>query len=723
MTPSRDKVAIVSDSEDKFACVTRAIEAAGLAQELEARRSAAGVEPSAFRIVIKPDLTFFFRPATTMTDPELVEHLVEWLFQAGYSNVSLGTSQESSQSWLDNRDPLVLADLAGYHFQTKNGSYDFCDFSDDLEPAAFPQGSVLRNTSLSRAWLEAHFRISFAKCRTDEAFFYAGALQNLLGVLPLADKEQNYSRRMPAADAIADLLNLTPVHFALIDAYPANQGNAGARHSDPLPVSTIIAGAKPHFADWAVALKLGVDPWRSPIVAKMLRHDSPDHPEVIGDLAPFPGVRNVHPMVADAVAKRNTSPAVQRAATAWLQTVDRGLFPFKDSFTDRVNLLLAHQFGSLDSNPGAFATFLALNYSLAGANQTSDALNVMFAKDRVHWMERPLNLNLRVYSPADYEMSKTYMEPLEKIAFDAPPDKDGLRWLYLDNSVLFYCSRQLPIPFAEFVQRVDIARAVRMMNDYIGGSCVPVMRDSQGRVTHQAERNLYLPQPNYTAFTGGRPIDVSKLEFIAYSETEHKIFWRALKSENETARFDDGTVAFTNTGESGTLVTITARQEFILPPFWQMLNLDLAPAIKDYLVSDAYRNFFTRTLANFEAAFEGREYRVGMEWPDATGGNAEEPPLPTTRLSEGVQRLAENARVAIDRITSAVSLSPSRPAPTEVDEQGFAHFESQPKALPEPAKPLLDTSLIRDAAATAATFTKDLLQAVSRDLAGTKQKD
>ena len=724
ITSNDCKVAVVSDADDKFACLTRAIEAAGLRQELDEKRSAAGVAAAAFRIVIKPDLTFFFRPATTMTDPALVEYLIDWLFDAGYSNISLGTSSDGSASWLDNRDPLVLADLAGYHFETKNGAYDFNDFSEDTEPAAFPAGSVLHGTSLARPWLEADFRISFAKCRTDETFFYAGALQNLLDVLPSPDKEHTYNRRVTAADAVSELVRLTPVHFAIVDAYPGNQGNAGARHCDRLQVSTIVASASPHLADWAMALKLGVDPYRSPIVAKVLRHDDKaDHPEVIGDLTPFPGVKNVHPMVADAIAKRNTSPAMQRAAAAWLQTVDRELFPFKDALTDRVNLLLAHQFGSLDSNPAVFAAFLTINYWLAGANQAVDAMNVMFVKDRVHWMERPLNLNLRIYSPADYEKSKAYMEPLEQIALDAPPDTDGLRWRYLDNSVLFYCSRRVPIPFADFVERVDISRAVRMMNDYIGGACVPVVRDAQGRVTHQAERNLYLPQPNYVALSGGQPIDVSKLEFITYAENEHKIFWRTVKSENDTARFDDGAVAFVRAGDDETLVTIAARQEFILPPFWQMMNLDLIPAVKDYLVSDAYRNFFIRTLANFEAAFEGREYRAGRPWPDPANDAVAEPALPTERLSAAAQRLAGDARAAMDRLTSGLSLSPPRPAPVEVDEHGFSHFAPAEESQAPKPKPLMDTGFIRDAAAAAATFTKDLLQAVSRDLAKTNKKD
>lgn len=716
-TPNLAQVAIVSDTEDKSRCLVQSIEAARLREELDAKRRTSGQD--AFPILIKPDMTFFFRPAVTMTDPDLVECLIDWLHDAGYTEVRIGTARDGSASWLENRDPLVMADLAGYHYRTPKGrDYEVVDLSEDLEPAAFPDGSVLKGSSLSREWLHACFRISFGKCKTDEAEFYCASLQNLVAVLPLPDKELHYQHRLRAEDAVSELLLLTPVHFAIVDAYLANQGNAGGRSSNAAHASTIIASANPPLADWATALKIGIDPYSSPVVARALRNGGlPERPKIIGDLAPFPAFRNVHPMIADSVRKRNASLEVQRSATAWLQTVDRHLFPFKDAVTSRLNSLLAYQFSDLDSNPLAYAAFLAWNYSLAGVAQAVEGTRTMLAKDKVHWIERPLNLDLAAYSPADYEKSRSYMEPLEEIVIQQPPDKNGLRWRYLDNSVLFHCSRTLPIPFDAFVERVEIARSVRTMNDYIGGACVPVLRNEAGRVTHQAERNLYLPQPNYIVFTGGQPIDVSKLEFITYSENQHKIFWRTIKSENNTGKFDDGTVSFDRAGDGSTMITIVARQEFILPPFWQLMNLDLNPLLKDYLVSDAYKNFFTRTIANFEAVFEGRDYRAGKPWAEASS-DAQPPPLPSERLAEGAKSFASGAREAVDRATSRFSLSTPRPQPVTVDEQGFAHFEPKPAGQttsPE-AAPVIDVAKLQGLGSAAVGFVKDLVQAINRDL-------
>lgn len=716
-------VAIVSDSADKFAAMERALDLAGLRAALQSAQAASGLSPEQFRIFIKPDMTFFFRPATTMTDPALVEHLIDWLQDAGYANVAMGTSRDGSEFWLENRDPLILADLAGYRYETPKGrGYEVVNLSDDLAAADFPPGSALKGTELSRAWMDAHFRITFGKCKTDEEFTYSGAIQNLLGVLPMRDKDLYYNHRVRAEDACSDLLHLTPVHFAVVDAYVANGGNAGARYGSPVFCSTIIASSNGALTDWTMAIKMGLDPYRSPVVARILRDDGlPEKPQVMGDLAPFPGFPNVYPMVADAVRKRNESVDVQRTATAWLQTVDRELFPFRDAFTDRMNALLAFQFGALDGNPASFATFLALNYSLAAMVQALDATKVMFAKDQLRWMERPLNLRLEDYSQADYVASQVYMEPLEQLVLQLSPDANGMRWQYIDRSVLFHFSRTLPVRFADFVERVDIAKSVRMMNDYIGGACVPVVRDEEGRVTHQAERNIYLPQPNYIVFTGGKPIDVSKLEFITYSGIEHKIFWRTIKSENDTGRFDDGIVAFTKVSEEETMVSVIGRQEFVLPPFWQLLNLDLNPLVKDHLVADAYRNFFTKTMANFEANFAGMEHRIGQPWPEFSE-DVPAPALASETIAAGVKNLAEKARVEIDRLTGKFSFTSPKPNPTFVDENGFLHFEARPE--PPPGETTDKRAPTLQAAASASlSFLRDLADAVGRDLTARSDKE
>src|SRR6185369_3771043 len=91
---------------------------------------------------------------------------------------------------------------------------------------------------------------------------------------------------------------------------------------------------------------------------------------------------------------------------------------------------------------------------------------------------------------------------------------------------------------------VPIHRSIQFMNDYAGGRAFVTRRDRRGRVLRQIERNLYLPQPNYTALGGGVTIDVTKIELVDYAPRRRRMFWKTVKSENGSALADDGIVTF-----------------------------------------------------------------------------------------------------------------------------------------------------------------------------------
>ena len=123
----------------------------------------------------------------------------------------------------------------------------------------------------------------------------------------------------------------------------------------------------------------------------------------------------------------------------------------------------------------------------------------------------------------------------------------------------------------------------------------------------QAERNIYLPQPNYLVLYQGKPIDVSKLEVVEYAAERHRLFWKTIGSENGSASYDDGIATFERTAE-GTRVTIVGRQQFTLPLFWQVFDLDLLPDLKSMLVTHAYQTFFDRTHGELRGAGRGSRY-------------------------------------------------------------------------------------------------------------------
>lgn len=302
------------------------------------------------------------------------------------------------------------------------------------------------------------------------------------------------------------------------------------------------------------------------------------------------------------------------------------------------------------------------------ARAAATAWATVFAKDRVVRREVPLGLEPGDYTDADYDAVADYMAPLEAAASRARMTPSGLRWCYRGEAVLFEMTRTLNAPYDELVRRVDIASAIRMMNDYVGGRSEVVSRDEHGRVTRQAERNIYLPQPNWIALSGGDVIDVCKLEVIRYEDDRRRIAWRTVHSPNGSAVHDDGTVTYERLAGDRTAVTVRGLQEFTLPPFWAALDPWLVPAVKDALVEDSYRRFFTATLDNVEAAYEGREFRIGRDHDPAD----EEPLDARLRETWTVLRgmLPERPLAALVRKVQARGA----PRADVVDEDGFRHF-------------------------------------------------
>ncbi|HKD76245.1 MAG TPA: DUF362 domain-containing protein, partial [Ktedonobacterales bacterium] len=213
------------------------------------------------RIAIKPELAGFAASSPCVTDPALVEALIDQLHDRGFRDVAVVGAADSSGLWADNRDLYALADLLGYRFTTlKERSYDIVDLGDAADIAELPDDSILHDSGLSRGWLDADIRIVFAKNRTDENAGYALCLDALIGVLPLIDKDMHYRRRRHAGDVAATLLDLAPVQFCLIDGVVSAHGLGGARAPQPIETGTIIAANDPVLADYVGALKMGIDP-------------------------------------------------------------------------------------------------------------------------------------------------------------------------------------------------------------------------------------------------------------------------------------------------------------------------------------------------------------------------------------------------------------------------------------------------------------------------------
>ena len=656
----------------------RAISQGGLRQDMAAQVAAAIARKGACTAVIVPALDAFAAGSAAAADPALVEILLDLLFDLGVTEAMVGSTRGTAACWLENRDVFMVADLLGYRYETPAGRpYDVIDLCEDLVAGAFGDAGPLAGTGLSRAWLEADLRLVFSANRTDEDDGYALCLSTLLHALPQTDKDYHYRHRRDPGEVVAALLAAAPVHFAFIDAVVSSHGDGAGRAPAALGTDTIIAASDPALADYAGAMKMGLDPFVSRLAAPSLRRARPTaQTRVIGALEPYPGWVNVSPALIASTARRRASLAADRSIRPVLQQVDRELFPFRDPVDDWLNNALA----GTASAGGDSALLTLANLWLGELGKAAETYGVMVDKDVLRRREAPINIDPARLRAADYDGLAAELLGQAALLRGVRADADGVRWRFDDGAVLFDGARRIGLPFEDFTATVEIHRTIQFMNDYIGGQAVATGRDKQGRVTRQVERNLYLPQPNYTALGGGLTIDVTKIEAVERRPHRQRMFWKTLKSENDSAIADDGVVTFEPLGED-TLVTIWGRQHFRLPPMWAAIDQGLSPALKHVLVSQAYGQFFNRTFANLEAVAEGRDVRIGKPWSDAPEGES----LPVERLTGLARRLQAQGRFDVPGALKAAlgGAVGAKPEPLRVDDDGFRHFDAA--ALSRPA--------------------------------------
>ncbi len=257
----------IEGGRDAGQALARVLRRAQLLEDVERERERSGRAPEQFRIAVKPNL--MGRPGT---DPALVEGLITALRAQGYEELALVESRTGRDS---ERSVAAAAREAGY----SGAGYRIVDLSD--EPVPFDYGSVLGKATVGRTWLEADYRISFAKAKPQPRCFFSGCLANLLGCLPEPDKLSHYAGPRHAfyecCVLVADRL---PVNFAVMDA----------SHADEL-----LAGTSPFAVDWVTGEKMGLDPGLSPVLHEALLRWGRVHLKRHGNVTPWEGWRNVRP--------------------------------------------------------------------------------------------------------------------------------------------------------------------------------------------------------------------------------------------------------------------------------------------------------------------------------------------------------------------------------------------------------------------------------------------
>ena len=564
--------------------------------------------------------------APTPVAPEVLDAVVDALVDSGADHVTVGAGLGSRDRDRGHRSVSGLAHLAGLTGRTGRGrTYAVADLGEDLVAAPVDAAGVLAGRQVSRLWAGAATRVVLGRAVTDLMDGYAGCLDTLLGCCPEVPGAE-------PADVVVDLLRRLPPTLAVLDATVTSGGADGGRLLLPVATGTAVVATDAVLADGILAGLLGEDRGASRLVERSLARLGEPGGRIEGDREPFAGVSRPHPLARAAAREAGADRRLARVLSAATGGPDQGAAPADPVLATLRGVLTPAVAAASDPvGQAALVGILALAAAATGARQ---AWAVGLDKDAVERRVVPLGFDPGEYPAADYDGLPGFFAPFDAILDALPPPADGeLRWCLVDGATVFEMSRDIAAGFDDFVARVDVAAGISLMADYLGGRRVEVAGPAEAGPaeaepaeadaaeagvarTRQAERNLYLPQPNYLAAWGGQPIDVCKIELVERSRDEHRLRWRTVRSPNGSATYDDGTLTFARAG-AGTRATVRGRQLFTLPPRWAGVDLAALPEVRDPLLEDAYRRFFTATFDNLEACFEGRPFRIGRPAPEA----------------------------------------------------------------------------------------------------------
>ncbi|MCI0723265.1 MAG: DUF362 domain-containing protein [Acidobacteria bacterium] len=290
-TGAERQVVVASKNDDKFQALETVLTQSGFWPLLERRLQQSGKTKERFAIVLKPNFMFMYskNDRSTYTDPQLVEHLVCRLQSQGYTNITIVEAQSAYGNYFENRDVLTVAHYIGY---SEERGYHIVDLTREMVPYTYAGG--LGEHYASPTWMNADFRISFAKNKTHTWAFYTLTLKNIYGALPMQDKLKEYHTKREIYYVTIDFLLEFPVHFGLIDAYWSADGPFGIfADREPNLTKTVIGGRNLVAVDWVGARKMGLDPMVSRYMQLAVQAFGRPEIELIGDTSVYPNWTNV----------------------------------------------------------------------------------------------------------------------------------------------------------------------------------------------------------------------------------------------------------------------------------------------------------------------------------------------------------------------------------------------------------------------------------------------
>ena len=209
------------------------------------------------RVVLKPNLVEFEPGSVINTHPMIVHAALEGFRALGAADVRIAEGPGHRRNTLD------LADAAGYFQTIRNFEDVFTDLNlDEVSrvPVARPS-SRLTHLYLPQTVLACDLLVSLPKMKTHHWTGATLGMKNFFGLVPggVYGWPKNLLHWAGINESIADLHNLFPRHFTLVDGIVGMEGN-GPIQGKPKPVGVLVAGRDMPAVDATCCRIMGIDP-------------------------------------------------------------------------------------------------------------------------------------------------------------------------------------------------------------------------------------------------------------------------------------------------------------------------------------------------------------------------------------------------------------------------------------------------------------------------------
>lgn len=209
------------------------------------------------RVVLKPNLVEFDANTAINTHPTVVHAAYEAFYKAGAARVTIAEGPGHRRGTLD------LADAAGYFHTVSKFEDNFTDLNLDAVakreiPAPY---SKLNSLYLPHTVLDCDLLVSMPKLKTHHWVGATLSMKNLFGLVPggVYGWPKNVLHWAGISESIADLHQLFPKQFAIVDGIVGMEGN-GPIQGTPKNSGVLIAGSDVVAVDATCCRIMGIDP-------------------------------------------------------------------------------------------------------------------------------------------------------------------------------------------------------------------------------------------------------------------------------------------------------------------------------------------------------------------------------------------------------------------------------------------------------------------------------